>query len=160
MKIVIACDPFSVDLKETVKSHLVDQGHTIADVGAQSATDKMYYIESASKLCRTLLSGGYDKGILFCGTGAGVSIVANKHKGIFCVPCESVFAAYKSAQLNNANVISMGYNMVGPGNACAIVDKWLASSFAMDSNEERKEFLTGLLNQVYAVEEENFGSGI
>lgn len=156
MKIVLAADPFAVDLKETVKAHLLAQGHTILEVGPKTAQDKIYYIEAASALCKTLLEEPCDRGILFCGTGAGVSIVANKHKGIYCVPCESAFTAFKSAQINNANVLAMGINVVGPGNACKIVDTWLESTFAQDGDADRKAFLSGLLEQVYELEEKNF----
>ena len=81
---------------------------------------------------------------------------SNKHKGIYCVPCESAFAAFKAAQINNANVISMGINVVGPGNACMIVDSYLESSFAIGGDENRVAFLGGLLEQVYEKENENF----
>lgn len=156
MKLVIASDPFGAELKETVKEHLLAQGHTVLDVGARSAQDTLYYIEAAKAACRSILSGECERGIVFCGTGAGVSIVANKHRGIYCVPCESAFTAFKSAQINNANMIAMGANVVGPGNACKMVDTWLESSFAMDGDEARRAFLSGLLDQVYKVEEENF----
>ena len=156
MKIVIASDPFGVELKETVRAHLVELGHTVADVGAQSADSEVYYVEAASALCKTLIEEKYDRGILFCGTGAGVAIVANKHKGIYCVPCESAFAAFKAAQINNANVISMGINVVGPGNACLILYSYLESSFAIGGDENRVAFLGGLLEQVYEKENENF----
>ena len=155
MKLVIASDPFGAALKETVKTHLVEAGHTVLDVGAKDSLSSCYYIEAASRLCHMLLEENYDRGILICGTGAGVSIVANKHKGIYCVPCESQFTAFKAAQINNANVISMGINVVGPGNACKIVDTFLETTFAMEGDEERRAFLSGLLEQVYKVEEQN-----
>ncbi len=157
MKLVIASDPFGIDLKEVVKAHLLAQGHTVMEVGPKTAQDEIYYVEAASALCRTLLEENCDRGILICGTGAGVSIVANKHRGIYCVPCESAFTAFKSAQINHANVISMGANVVGPGNACKIVDTWLESSFAMDGDETRRAFLSGLLDQVRQLEAKNFG---
>ena len=155
MKLVIASDPFGAALKETLKAHLTASGHTVLDVGAKDSESDCYYIEAASKLCRTLLEENCDRGILICGTGAGVSIVANKHRGIYCVPCESAFTAFKAAQINNANVISMGINVVGPGNACKIVDTFLETSFAMDGDEQRRAFLSGLLDQVYEIENKN-----
>lgn len=155
MKVVIASDPFGAALKETLKIHLTEAGHTVLDVGAKDSESSCYYIEAASRLCQTLLEEKYDRGILICGTGAGVSIVANKHKGIYCVPCESPFTAFKAAQINNANVISMGINVVGPGNACKIGDTFLETTFAMDGDEQRRLFLSGLLEQVYKVEERN-----
>lgn len=153
MKIVIASDPFGAELKEAVKTHLIELGHTVADVGAKNSHSKTYYVEATCALCKTLIEEKYDRGILFCGTGAGVGIVANKHKGIYCVPCESAFTAFKAAQINNANVISMGANVVGSGNACKIVDSYLESSFAIGGDESRVAFLSGLLDQLY--EEEN-----
>ena len=157
MRIVIASDPFAVALKDVVAEHLKQNGHEVIEVGPKKADDKIYYIEAASELCETFKRKKCDKGVLICGTGAGVSIVANKHKGIYCVPCESAFTAYKAAQINNANVISMGINVVGPGNACYIVDTFLNSSFAVDGDDNRKKFLSGLLNQVYELENKNFG---
>lgn len=155
MKIVVASDPFGAELKETVKAHLIELGHTVADVGAENSQSKMYYVEATKALCKTLLEEDYDKGILFCGTGAGVGIVANKHKGIYCVPCESAFTAFKAAQINNANVISMGANVVGTGNACKIVDSFLESGFAIGGDENRVKFLSGLLDQLYEIENNN-----
>lgn len=155
MKIVVASDPFGAELKETVKAHLKELGHEVLDVGAPDSNSEIYYVEATCALCRTLIDEKCDRGILFCGTGAGVGIVANKHKGIYCVPCESAFTAFKAAQINNANVISMGANVVGAGNACKIVDSYLESSFAIGGDENRVAFLSGLLDQLYETENEN-----
>lgn len=153
MKIIVASDPFGIKLKEAVIIHLQELGHAVTDVGARDSQSKTYYVEAACALCKMLVEEKYDRGILFCGTGAGVSIVANKHKGIYCVPCESAFTAFKAAQINNANVISIGANVVGPGNACKIVDSYLGSSFATGGDKNRAAFLSGLLKQLYEEEE-------
>lgn len=79
MKIIIAADFSGYSLKETVKNHLIDNGHEIVDVGHQDDGVKVVYPDAAAKLCEEFLKGGYDRGMLFCGTGAGVSITANKY---------------------------------------------------------------------------------
>jgi ribose 5-phosphate isomerase B len=156
MKIVVSSDVFGYALKETVKKHLTGKGHDVLDVGPRSEDDALYYVEATCRLCREITEGDRERGLLFCGTGAGVGIAANKHKGIYCVPCESAFTAFKAAQINDANVISMGINVVGPGNACQIADTWLESRFAQGGDDDRKAFLTSLLDQLYEMERINF----
>lgn len=156
MKIIIASDFSGYDLKETVKNYLTEKGHEISDVGHQNDGVKVVYPDAASKLCSELLKGDYDRGIIFCGSGAGVSIAANKHKGIYCVPCESVYTASKSPVINNANVLAMGQNVVGTENACRIADAWLEQSFCKGFAPERKEFIESLLAKVQEIEKENF----
>lgn len=156
MKIIIAADFSGYSLKETVKSHLIDKGHELVDVGHQNDGDKVVYPDAAARLCSELLKGGYDRGILFCGTGAGVSITANKFQGIYCVPCESVYTATKCPIINNANVLAMGLNVVGSENACKIADAWLEQSFCKEFSPERKEFIENLFAKVQKIEEENF----
>lgn len=103
MKIVIASDFSGFRLKEAVRTHLVGLGFEVADVGQQAQEDSLLYYEAASNLAKAIQSGAYDKGIVFCGTGAGVSMIANKHVGVYCVACESIFTAEKISLINNAN---------------------------------------------------------
>ena len=156
MRIVIASDFSGYALKEIVKKHLSDNGHELIDVGHLDNGIKVVYPDTAVKLCTEFLKGGYDRGILFCGTGAGVSITANKFQGIYCVPCESVYTASKSPVINNANVLAMGLNVVGSENACRIADAWLEQSFCKDLAPERKAFIESLFKSVQEIEKENF----
>lgn len=156
MKIIIASDFSGYDLKEIVKSHLIEKGHEVVDVGHQNDGIKVVYPDAASKLCTEFLKGGYDRGMVFCGTGAGVSITANKYKGIYCIPCESIFTAAKCPIINNSNVLAMGLNVVGRENACKIADAWLEQSFCKGFTPERAEFIQSLFKKVQKIEEENF----
>ena len=156
MKVVIACEFAGLPLKNAVLAHLKEQGHDVTDVGQKTEEEKVLYPQAASNLAREIQSGKFEKGIMICGTGAGVSIVANKFKGVYAVACESIFTAQGIPIINNANVLVMGNNVVGPKNACAMVDKFLANSFALGESPERKVFLTGMLNDVKRIEDENF----
>lgn len=156
MKLIIASDFAGFRLKEAVLDHLKKAGHTVLDAGQKSADQGVSYIEAASGAARAFLGGGYDRAIVVCGSGAGVSVVANKFKGIYCVPCESVFTADKCAAINNANVLALGATVVGPENACRIVDAYLAQRFCGGFEPAREQFITGLFGQVREVEEKNF----
>ena len=152
MIIAMGCDPNAQAYTEEMMDYVRSLGHEVVDFGS----DDVIYAHVATQVGEAVAAKKCDRGILFCGTGAGVAVVANKHKGIYCVPCESAFTAFKAAQINNANVISMGANVVGSGNACKIVDSYLESSFAIGGDENRVAFLSGLLDQLYEVENKNF----
>ena len=124
MNIVIAADPFAVELKDAVKEHLEKKGYTVQDVGAMKDKEMPYY-DAAPAAAALLQSGKVERGILFCGTGAGMSIVANKIKGVQAVCVESVFSAKMARAINDANVITMGAMIVAPWMANAMVDAWL-----------------------------------
>lgn len=155
MKIVMASDYSGFPLKETVRKHLAAAGHEISDVGQTKAEDKLSYVDAAAALAREIQAGRFRKGILFCGTGAGVSIVANKFRGVYCVPCESVFTAANCACVNDANVISMGLNVVGPMNACRIAEAWLPLEFCQGFDPDRKAWLAAGLEKLKKLETEN-----
>lgn len=108
MKVVIASETSSYELKEAVKKHLVELGYEVLDVGAQSASDGTLYFQSASALARVIQRGEAERGIVMCGTGGGASLICNAFKGVYCVACESVFTAEKIGLINNANVLAMG----------------------------------------------------
>lgn len=156
MKLIIAADFSGYALKETVKKHLKEQGHEITDVGHCEDGQQVVYPEAAGRLCREFLRGGYDRGLVFCGTGAGVSITANKFRGIYCVPCESIYTAQKCPVINQANVLAMGANVVGGENACRIADAWLGTSFGKGLGPERAAFLEELYGKLQKIEAENF----
>lgn len=156
MRLVIASDFSAVELKETVKKHLIETGHEVLDVGHKDGGEKIVYPVAVSSLVKVLRTEDYERGIVFCGTGAGVSIAANKFKGIYCVPCESIFTASKSPVINNANVLAMGGNVVGSENACKIADMWLSQSFCKDFAPERAEFIQSLYKQLQEIEDANF----
>jgi ribose 5-phosphate isomerase B len=124
MNIVLAADPFAVDLKDAVKEHLEKKGHTVLDVGAVKDKDVPYY-DAAPAAAKLLQSGKAERAILFCGTGAGMCIVANKFKGVNAVCVESVFSAKMARAINDSNAITLGAMIVAPWMAKAMVDAWL-----------------------------------
>lgn len=124
MNIVLAADPFAVDLKDAVKEHLEKKGYTVLDFGAAKDKEMPYY-DAAPAAAKLLQSGKAERGVLFCGTGAGMCIVANKFKGVNAVCVESVFSAKMARAVNDSNVITLGAMIVAPWMAKVMVDTWL-----------------------------------
>ena len=129
MRIIIGCDHGGYELMQEVKEHLSKNGVEYRDFGTDStaATDYPIY---AKRVAKAVLSGECEKGILICGTGIGISITANKFKGIRCALCHDVFSAEATRQHNDANVLAMGGRVVGPGLALMIVDTFLNTAFS------------------------------
>jgi len=126
------------------------KGHTVLDVGA--ARDKeMPYYDAAPAAAKLLQSGQAERGILFCGTGAGMCIIANKFKGINAVCVESVFSAKMARAVNDSNVITLGAMIVAPWMAKAMVDAWLETKHT-EGLEEFAEFLKGACAKVNALD--------
>ena len=138
MKIAMACDHGGFHLKEHIKKYLEDKGIEVVDHGTYSE-DSVDYPDYAAKLCEDITSGasGAQKGILICGTGIGISIAANKCKGIRASLCGDVFSAKMSREHNNANVLCMGDRVLGVGLAEMITDAWLETEFAGGRHERR-----------------------
>ena len=156
MKLIMASDYSGFLLKEAVRKYLVEKGHQVDDVGQRAPEERVPYVDATVNLVKQFQTGKYDKGILVCGTGAGVSIVANKFKGIYCVACESIYTASRIPVINNANVMSMGINVVGPDNACRMADAFLEQSFCKGFDPDRTQWLTTLYGKVQEVEKQNF----
>lgn len=131
--IALGCDHGGYELMQEIKQHLTKKGIEYVDFGTDSnrATDYPIY---AKKVARAIQSGECEKGILICGTGIGISIAANKQKGIRCALCHDVFSAEATRLHNDSNVLAMGGRVVGAGLAIMIVDTWLNTPF---SGEER-----------------------
>lgn len=127
--IALGCDHGGFELMQEVKEHLSKSGVEFRDFGTDSdaATDYPIY---AKRVAKAVLSGECEKGILICGTGIGISITANKFKGIRCALCHDVFSAEATRQHNDANVLAMGGRVVGPGLALMIVDTFLNTPFS------------------------------
>ena len=155
MKITLAADPGGVTLKETVKAHLQELGHVVTDKGS-TAEEKVLYPVVGDVVARDIQSGAADFGIVFCGTGMGVSIVANKHKGVYCAVVESVYAAYNSREINNCNCLALGGNILGPGLAVQIVDTFLNTKWKADADEVRGKRLESFLDAIRTLEDQQF----
>ncbi|MDR3234004.1 MAG: RpiB/LacA/LacB family sugar-phosphate isomerase [Planctomycetaceae bacterium] len=128
MNIVVAADPFALALKDAIVAHLKEQGHTVQDVGSQSGKDSAYYdcIPVAAKILQEKKA---EKAVLFCGTGMGAAIVANRFPGVVAAVVESVFAARMSRTINNANAICLGGMIWGEWMAKEAVDVFLKTEF-------------------------------
>ena len=126
--ILIAADPFAVTLKDAIATHLEEKGYKVVDLGATDA-DEIPYFESAVKVCRDLQASRADRAILFCGTGMGMSVIANRFKGVIAAVVESVFAAKMARTINNANVLCLGAMIWGDWMAKEAVDAFLNTQF-------------------------------
>ena len=131
--LALGCDHGGFSLMKIVKEHLDKEGIEYKDYGTYS-TESCDYPVYAKKVAQAILDGECDKGILICGTGIGISITANKFKGIRAALCSDCFSAEATRQHNDANILAMGERVVGPGLACKIVDTFLNTPF---SNVER-----------------------
>ena len=128
MKIVIGCDHAATELKETVKAHLTAKGYDVTDVGTYSS-DSCHYPVYAHAACEKILNGECELGILVCGTGIGMSIAANKHKGIRAACCSDTFSARLTREHNDANILCFGARVIGIETAKMIVDAYLEAEF-------------------------------
>ena len=145
MKITIGSDHGAVQLKEEVKMVLKEYGDIeVTDVGT-FGTDSVDYPDIAEKVCADVTSGKADRGIVLCGTGLGISIAANKIKGIRCALCNDVFSAKMSRQHNDANVLAMGGRVLGFGPAGEIVRAFVEGKFEGGRHERR-------VNKIMALE--------
>ena len=129
MNITIGSDHGAVALKDEVKMVLKEyEDIKVTDVGT-FGTESVDYPDIAEKVCADVTSGKADLGIVLCGTGIGISIAANKVKGIRCALCNDVYSAKKAREHNNANVLAMGGRVLGFGPAGEIVRAFVESSF-------------------------------
>jgi len=156
IKIAIASDLSGYPLKQAVKEHLQKREDLeIIDFGIDSEEHPQPYVVQAPKVAKAIQRGEADKGILICGTGQGMAIVANKFKGVYAVVADGVFSAERGKIINNANVLTMGGWITAPFLGTQIVDGWLSMEFTQKM-EFKKDFLTKAFNQVVEIEKENF----
>ena len=147
MKITIGSDHGAVELKEEVKKVLAEfEGVEVKDVGT-FGTASVDYPDIAEKVCAEVVSGAADRGIVLCGTGLGISIAANKIKGIRCALCNDVYSARMSREHNNANVLAMGGRVTGFGPAGEIVRVWMTTEFAGGRHARRVDKIMALENK-------------
>lgn len=143
LKIAFGCDHAGIDLREPIRSVVEELGHTFEDFGPQTA-ESVDYPDFGAKVARAVASGDADLGIVVCGTGIGISIAANKVKGIRAALCSETFSARMSREHNNANVLALGARVVGPGLAQEIVRTFLTTEFAGGRHQTRVEKITAL----------------
>ena len=157
MKIAIGSDKSGFSAKEAVKAYLTGVGAAFDDLGATDLEHVRPYYQVASEVAPKVRDGIYDRAILICGTGAGMSIVANKFKGVHAVACESVYSAKMARAINNANVLCMGGWIVGPEMAVEMVKTFLATDWCQDLEDWRAENMRKFAAQVQAIEDGVYG---
>ncbi|HHY13799.1 MAG TPA: ribose 5-phosphate isomerase B [Thermoanaerobacterales bacterium] len=136
MKIAIGSDHGGYKLKKTIIEHFEEKDLNYEDLGCYSV-DSVDYPDIAFTLAKRVAKGEFDRGIIICGTGIGVSIVANKVYGIRAALCNDYFSAKASREHNDANILTLGERVIGPGLAKEIVDIWLETKFQGGRHETR-----------------------
>ena len=143
--IAIGADHGGFELKEHIKKHLDELGLEYKDYGTYSE-ESVDYPDCAKPVCEAVMDGTADKGILICGTGIGISIAANKHKGIRAALCGDVYSAKMTKVHNNANVLCLGGRVTGRELAFMIVDAWLNAEYEGGRHQAR-------IDKIHAIEE-------
>ena len=128
MKIAIGCDHAAYTFTEEIKAYLAEKGHTLIDKGCYSA-ERADYPDHGIAVGEAVASGEAERGIVICGSGIGISIAANKVKGVRCALCSEPLSARLSRNHNDANVLAMGARLIGLEMGKAIVDEWLVAEF-------------------------------
>ena len=133
-KVAIGCDPNASVLKESLKKHLEELGYEWEDYGSEDPI----YANVAFKVAEAVAREKHDRGILLCGTGIGMSIAANKVPGAYAALCADPYSTERSRKSNNANIMTMGAQVVGPELAKTLVTIWMSSEYTPGGRSEPK----------------------
>lgn len=148
--IVIGCDNAAVSMKKMLTDFLEEKGIIVENMGCDSPDDPTNYPTIAKRVCEKIIESGYTKrGILVCGTGIGMSITANKFKGIRAAVCHENYSAERSVLSNNCNVLCMGERVIGHELAKKVVGEWITLEFK-DGRSTPK------VQEIIDIEKENF----
>lgn len=145
MKIAIACDHIGLPLKEHIKEYLAPRGFEFIDVGTYTE-ERCNYPEFGKKAADLVANGTCEFGILICGTGVGISLAANKVRGIRAVVCSEPYTARLCRQHNNANMIAFGARVVGSATAEMIVDEFFDAEFEGGRHQKRIDMIAAIEN--------------
>ena len=137
MKIAVACDHGALALKNTLITHLTKGGYEVVNFGTDTL-DSCDYPDFAGPAAQAVADGKCEKGIVLCTTGIGVSITANKVKGIRCALLSDVMSARLTREHNDTNMMAIGAGVVGEKLALEIVDTWLGTAFSHDARHQRR----------------------
>ena len=143
MKIAMAADHGGYELKNRIRAHLEEAGYVCRDFGTDSAAS-VDYPDYAHPLCEAVAAGECELGILVCGTGIGMSMAANKHRGIRAACCSDTYSARLTREHNDANVLCLGGRVVGEGLALDMVDLFVTTPFAGGRHQARVDKLNAL----------------
>ena len=143
MKIAIGSDHVGIELKPIIIEYLEELGHEVVDYGPNSSERTDYPIY-AKKVSEEVAAGNYDRGILICGTGIGISITANKVRGIRAVACSEPYSAKLSREHNNTNILAFGSRVVGSELAKMIVKEWIDGEYEGGRHQRRIDMIAEL----------------
>jgi len=133
-KVALGCDPNAAELKETIKTTLEELGHEWEDFGSEDPI----YANVAFDVAEAVAAGKFDRGILVCGTGVGMSIAANKVPGVSAALCSDVYSTERSIKSNNCSIMAMGAFTTGKELAKALVQTWMAAEYTPGGRSEPK----------------------
>ena len=145
MKIAIGNDHVAVEMKNLVKEHLEAKGYEVVNFGTDTG-ERANYPVYGKKVADAVASGECDFGVLICGTGVGISLAANKVKGIRACVCSDPYTARLTRQHNNANIIAFGARVIGPELALMIVDEFFGAEFEGGRHQTRIDMITAIEN--------------
>lgn len=146
MKIGIGNDHAAVDMKNQVVEYLEGKGYEVVNFGTDTY-ESCNYPEYGEKVGRAVAAGDVDFGILICGTGVGISLAANKVKGVRAVVCSEPYSAKLSRQHNNTNILAFGARVIGIELAKMIIDEWLSAEFEGGRHQTRVDMITAIENK-------------
>lgn len=129
MKILLGSDSFGYELKENVKAYLQEHNHSVIDIGVDSSDQPDLYPDIANALAVRIAEGETDRGILICGTGIGMAMVANKVPGVRAACAHDPYSAERARKSNDAQIITFGAQIVGATLVRVLLDHWLSSEF-------------------------------
>ncbi|UCF96296.1 MAG: RpiB/LacA/LacB family sugar-phosphate isomerase [Spirochaetaceae bacterium] len=133
-KVAIGCDPNAAALKQIICQHLQELGYEYEDYGSEDTV----YANVAIQVAEAVARGDHDRGILICGTGIGVCIAANKVPGAYAALCSDAYSAERARKSNNANIMTMGSQVIGPELAKTLVTIWMRSEYTPGGRSEPK----------------------
>lgn len=143
MKIALASDHAGFELKRGIAAHLARRGFGYEDFGCDS-DEPVDYVDYGVRAAESIVAGACERAILFCGTGLGMAVVANKFKGVRATPCWNVFTASISRRHNDSNCLTLGGRVLKLEEAVAIVETWLSAPFEGGRHERRVEKIAAL----------------
>ena len=146
MKIGIGNDHAALEMKNQVMEYLEEKGYEVINYGTNTP-ESCNYPEFGEKVGRAVVSGEVDCGILICGTGVGISLAANKVKGVRAVVCSEPYSAKLSKQHNNTNILAFGARVVGIELAKMIIDEWLGAEFEGGRHQTRVDMIMAIENK-------------
>ncbi len=140
MKIAIGCDEAAQNMKESLKQLLITAGHQVNDFGTHDE-QPVAYPDIAHAVALSIANGEAERGVLLCGTGIGMAIVANKVRGIRAAQCHDAYSAERARKSNNAQIITMGARVIGIELAKTILSTWLAAEFAGGASTQKVQLI-------------------